>query len=344
MYESQRYATAIYQAELGYRLRELGYDINTGKNGAPEIKGYSQGYLEASSPRSQQIKAHLEEHGLSGAGPAQIAAHRTRDAKSPLRADEMLERHRDLAAKFGNQPQQVVQETFGRAADRHHITSEDRYKHAQEAVTFARDRHIEREAVVGERELIGSALQRGMGESTFRDVRQNFEHRVGSGEFVGVKPEHSGAPARSFTTREMLDYERENLSLMKAGQGGHEPLAPVPHREERNALQLSNSQRQAVDEILGSRDQILGLQGTAGAGKTTSLTAIRESAEAAGYEVKGFAPTSRAAQQLEDAGIRANTLQHFLARSHTNDPAHAHLYVLDESSLASTRQLNEFLH
>jgi conjugative relaxase-like TrwC/TraI family protein len=344
LYQTQKYATSIYQAELGYRLRELGYDINTGKNGAPEIKGYTQEYLEASSPRSQQIKAHLEEHGLSGAGPAQIAAHRTRDAKSPLSADEMHERHRDLAARFGSQPQRVMEQAQARAASDRHITFEDRQKHAQEAVTYSRDRHIEREAVVGERELMSSALKRTMGQSTFRDVQQNFEHRVGSGEFAAVNRERPGAPTRSFTTREMLHYERENLSLVKAGQGGREPLAPVSRREEQNSSQLSHSQRQAVDEILSNRDQIVGLQGTAGAGKTTSLAAIRGSAEAEGYEVKGFAPTSRAAQQLEDAGIQANTLQHFLARSHTNDSTHAQLFVLDESSLASTRQINDFLH
>lgn len=344
LYASQKYATSIYQAELGHRLREMGYEINAGKNGAPEIKGYSQEYLEASSPRSQQIKAHLEEHGLSGAGPAQIAAHRTRDAKSPLSADEMLERHRDLAARFGNQPQRVVEEAHARVANYQRISVEDHRIRAQEAVTFARDRHIEREAVVGERELISSALKRGMGETTFRDVHDNFEHRVGSGEFVTLKPERPGAPGRSFTTPEMLGYERDNISVMKAGQNAHEPLATAHRQYEQDAPQLSNSQRQAVDEILGSRDQILGLQGTAGAGKTTSLTAIRESAEAEGYDVKGFAPTSRAAQQLEDAGIHANTLQHFLTRTHGDDSTHSRFYVLDESSLASTRQLNEFLH
>jgi hypothetical protein len=35
----------------------------------------------------------------------------------------------------------------------------------------------------------------------------------------------------------------------------------------------------------------------------------------AAYVVEGFAPTSRAAHQLRDAGINADTLQGFLARS-----------------------------
>jgi ATP-dependent exoDNAse (exonuclease V) alpha subunit len=70
----------------------------------------------------------------------------------------------------------------------------------------------------------------------------------------------------------------------------------------------------AVEEILTSRDQVIGLQGTAGAGKTTSLAAIRAAAEQQGYRIEGLAPTSRAAQQLEEAGINAHTLQHHLAR------------------------------
>lgn len=342
LYASQKYATAIYQAELGFRLRECGYQVEAGKNGAPEIKGYSQEYLEASSPRSQQIKAHLEEHGLSGAGPAQIAAHRTRDAKIPLSADEMLERHRDLAAKFGNQPQRIKGEAMARVGDRHQFTSEELQKHAQEAVTFSRDRHMEREAVVRERDLMTSALKRGMGETTFREIKNNFEHRMSSGEFVAVKPEHREVPERSITTRDMLSYERDNISVMKAGQDAHGPIAS--RQDSLNVTQLSNSQRQVVDEILNSRDQMVGLQGAAGAGKTTTLASIRENSETQGYQVQGFAPTSRAAQQLEDAGIQASTLQHFLARSHSDSSQNAHLYVLDESSLASTRQVNEFLH
>jgi conjugative relaxase-like TrwC/TraI family protein len=53
-FASQSYATTVYQSELMYRLCSLGYEIEPGKSGAPEIKGYSQEYLDASSPRRQQ--------------------------------------------------------------------------------------------------------------------------------------------------------------------------------------------------------------------------------------------------------------------------------------------------
>src|SRR5246500_1384275 len=63
LFQSQQFATAIYQSELTYRLRQLGYEIERGRSGAPEIKGYTQEYLDASSPRSQQIREYLEKIG-----------------------------------------------------------------------------------------------------------------------------------------------------------------------------------------------------------------------------------------------------------------------------------------
>ena len=80
-FDSQSYATAVYQSQLMYRLRNLGYEIEPGKSGAPEIKGYSQEYLDASSPRRQQIEEALARSGFSGPEAAQIAAHNTRDKK-----------------------------------------------------------------------------------------------------------------------------------------------------------------------------------------------------------------------------------------------------------------------
>jgi ATP-dependent exoDNAse (exonuclease V) alpha subunit len=89
------------------------------------------------------------------------------------------------------------------------------------------------------------------------------------------------------------------------------------------------------------------LQGLAGSGKTSTLSSIREGAERNGYAVEGFAPTSRATAQLREAGISADTLQGFLARGGQEqtkgDPDRRHLYMVDESSLASTRQMQSFM-
>src|SRR6266702_4095316 len=108
IFVSQRYVTAVYRSELALRLEKLGYELERGKHGQPEIRGYTKEYLEASSPRREQIKNHLREQGIDGAAAAQIAAHHTRDSKELLSRDEVLRRHRDLAAQFGYQAERVV--------------------------------------------------------------------------------------------------------------------------------------------------------------------------------------------------------------------------------------------
>jgi conjugative relaxase-like TrwC/TraI family protein len=97
LYKTQQYATAVYRSELAMRLKALGYEIERGKSGQPEIAGYNEEYLAASSPRRQQIEEHLAKENLRGADAAQIAAHKTREAKLDISRDEMQQRHQQMA-------------------------------------------------------------------------------------------------------------------------------------------------------------------------------------------------------------------------------------------------------
>ena len=337
LYKAQQYTTAVYRSELAWRVRALGYDVERGSSGQPEIRGYTTAYVEASSPRRQQIRAHLVTHQLSGAGAAQIAAHQTREPKQHVSAEDMRRAHQEMAAMFGDQPTHVVERA--RALGRS-ISEEAPRVTAHAAVTFARDRNFEREAVNDERALLRDALQRSMGEVSVEDIKGDFERRVSAGEFIGVTPA-SGAASRSVTTQEMQDLERDTIGMMLAGQHGHEYLGDATTgRLAHEQPQLSDEQQIAVGQMLGSRDRILALDGVAGAGKTTVLSAVQAYAAEQGYIVEGLAPTSRAVQKLAEAGIASGTLQGHLARSQAPRDARPRLYVLDEASLASTRQLH----
>jgi conjugative relaxase-like TrwC/TraI family protein len=340
LYKTQQYATAVYRSELAHRLKELGYETERGESSQPEIKGYSKEYLEASSPRRQQIEEHLARHDQRGAGAAQIAAHHTREQKLELSHEAMQERHRAMAEAFGNQPERVVEAAQERGEQ---LREEPEERAIGQALTYSREKNLEREAVADERELLRDALKRSMGDATVAEVKAEFEKRVQAGEFIETS---NRAPGRAFTTSEMIDHERNTIQMMRAGQNQHAPIASFKTRRriEQDHSHLSESQRAAVEQILLSRDQVTALEGVAGAGKTTSLAAIREAAERDGYKVEGFAPTSRAAQKLGEAGIESSTLQRHLARSQEPSDGQKRLYVLDESSLASTKQMNEFLH
>src|SRR6266511_4037836 len=342
LYRTQQYATAVYRSELAARLSALGYEIERGRSGQPEIRGYTREYLDASSPRRQQIEKYLAEADRQGAAAAQIAAHQTREHKIDVSHEEMHQRHQDVAERFGNQPTQVVE-----AAEHRHVDHErEQADISRQAVTFARDRNLEREAVVEERAILRDALQRSLGEARLDNIRQEVDRRVERGDFVAVQQEHS-APGRSFTTPSMIELERETIGHMRDGQGQHAELVSNGTRETvaQEYGHLNESQRIAVQDILSNRDQVMALEGAAGTGKTTTLSAVRDAAEREGYQVEGFAPTSRAAHKLAEAGIETSTIQHHLARGDDHAPAadEKRLYVLDESSLASTKQMHTFL-
>jgi conjugative relaxase-like TrwC/TraI family protein len=343
LFASQQFATAIYQSELTYRLRQFGYEITTGRSGAPEIKGYTQEYLDASSPRSQQIREYLERTGRSGKEAAEIAAHSTRDRKEIHSPGEVMAAHRKLAADFGHQADAVVR--AARERSQHQEKPVNSFDRVRESLTFSRDKNFEREAVVDERALIRDGLRRGMGEITHGQVRANLDARLASGEFQIVERPQS-IPGRQFTTAKTIEAEHEIIRRVRDGQNDIEPVLPRPQAIvlADQHPHLNRAQKTVVEDVLSSPDRIQGLQGFAGSGKTTTLTAIRSAAESQDYQVEGFAPTSRAARQLNEAGVEAGTLQGFLARAANPDPPERkHFYFVDESSLASTNQMRQFL-
>lgn len=214
-------------------------------------------------------------------------------------------------------------------------------------VTYARESLFEREAVVDHRGIMTTALRRGMGKATFKEIRDEFQNRHEAGQFRTVEG-HKYSSGRSFTTPETIAAERANVEYVRSGQNTVAPiLSPERAREQASSRDfLNDGQRRSIEEVLTSTDRVHGLQGLAGTGKSTTLSVIREGAEREGYTVEGFAPSSRAAGQLRESGVDATTLQSFLTRGENHpsaSPLVSHLYMLDESNLASTKQMRAFL-
>ena len=113
--------------------------------------------------------------------------------------EEMQQPHQDMAESFGNQPDRVVREAREREREFGRSTSG---VSAQSAITFSKERNLEREAVVEERGILRDALRRSMGDATLTDVRSEFEKRVRAGEFISVQ-KTTGAARPAFTTQEM---------------------------------------------------------------------------------------------------------------------------------------------
>src|ERR1700677_2583925 len=294
LFASQQFATAIYQSEVTYRLCQLGYEIAAGRSGAPEIRGYTQEYLDASSPRSQQIREYLERTGHTGRDAAEIAAYATRDRKAIYSHAEVMTANRNLAAPFGHQAEEVVRAARERL--QHQEKPLNPLDRARESLTFSRDKNFERVAVVDERALIRDGLRRGMGEVTFAQIRGDLDARLASGEFQIVEQSQS-RPARQFTTAKIIEAVHEVIRRVREGQN---TVEPVMSRQQAIAMtdqntHLNRALKSVVEDVLSSPDRVQGVQGYDGTGKTTTLSVVRNAAEWKGYAVEGFAPTFRAA-------------------------------------------------
>jgi conjugative relaxase-like TrwC/TraI family protein len=356
LYRSQRFATEIYRAVLATELQKLGYQITVdARTGAPEISGFSKDYLVASSPRREEVqreaaemKARLAQEGIKvedGAGLRQAAAKTDRMTKQYDR-DQMRSRHLEMDARFGEQAFRAVEGTQLRGAMT--LPEEQVKSRAQESVTFARENAGEREAVVDKRTVLVDALRRNLGLTTYEAVVGEFGRNIENGNFIQIT---RNPGIDEVTTSRTVAMEQSNIKTVIAGRGSQiailedEQLDSVLSSiSERQRITLNDRQRGAVETILGSRDRIVGLEGLAGTGKTTTLSILREAAERCGYAVQGFAPTGTAADLLAESGIRSSTLQKFVAVPQMNSATEDKmLYVMDESSLSDTRNMFLFL-
>jgi len=119
---------------------------------------------------------------------APISVGSTRDRKVIHSPSEVLAAHARLATQYGDQASAVVADARARAQAEPIERVRNPEQKAHEAVSYAKDRGFEREAVSDERSLMRDALRRGMGDLTYSQVRRTFEQRLAGGEFQTVEP------------------------------------------------------------------------------------------------------------------------------------------------------------
>jgi hypothetical protein len=213
----------------------------------------------------------------------------------------------------------------------------------QDAVRFALAHTTEREAVIDRRALETAALHHAMGRADLNAVRNENRRSQERGLLLPV-PTSGAAAQTSFTTPQMIAFEFDNLDLMQAGRGRAEPIAQLPQIQQWAAERhLLSDQAEAAKITLTARDWLTAIEGRAGSAKTTTVGAIAEFAREYGYSVQGFAPTTRAVKSLSEAHITSRTVASLLETPYAHD-GRKQLWIVDESSLLPTRQMNRLLH
>ena len=130
-----------------------------------------------------------EANKVSGAEAAEIGAHRTREKKAHLTPEEMQRFNLAWRRNTANDPREIVSAAQARRQHSQELPAiQQASARAREAVTFARDRNIEREAVVEERLSPWGCSAPGHGRSDASGHSQELRRRIAKvNSFVSVK-------------------------------------------------------------------------------------------------------------------------------------------------------------
>lgn len=331
IYRQKMLLGALYRAELAHELQTLGYGVRlTHLDGRFELAHIDEHQVKAFSQRSAAIEAYLKTHtGLerseASAWDKKLVAVITREKKIAVDRDYLNREWADLSVAQGinySRPSLVAK-------------LEDHVDVA--AVLTQAIAHLsERQSVFSRQCIVQAALERGVGITTLAGIEAALEKSVRVGQLV--------CEGARYTTAHAQQLEREILGIESNGRSA---LAPL-YQGARDTLVaqlagLSDGQRDAALGVLLTANQIIGIQGRAGVGKTTLLKIAAQQASTCGYSVKGLAPSASAARELAGAGIDAETITAFCHRS-SKQLDERTLLIVDEAGMASTRQMHGVLN
>ncbi|OYV34909.1 MAG: exonuclease V subunit alpha [Rhodospirillales bacterium 20-64-7] len=363
-YQLQKQLGAIYRQELAGEVQSIGYSIERGKDSTFEITGIDATTLEAFSQRSAAIESRLTERGTdrarASAAEKQIAALDTRLAKEAVPHSELISEWRSVADAAGwNEQSRRSLVAHAEARAKAVALGGDqiftRELVAERAVAQGAAMLGERQSVFATTALHEAAGRFGMGQIGHSDIAAAISRAEKTGSLEPREYfDRRGVAFAGFTTAANIANETSLLQLETQARQAVEPiLTPVAaaraiaEAAQRSSLQghtWTDEQRAATGQILTSRNRVIGLQGSAGTAKTsTVLTTIAQQAEARGIQVTALAPTASAAQVLGEAlDSRADTLaRHLLAPGRPS--AKERLWIVDEASLISARDMAKLL-
>ena len=320
-----------------------------------EIAGISREHIMAFATRREEIAAALEASGRDGsAAERELAALATRASKDPgISREEDRTAWAERARRIGFDPSSIrdaalVQQEKGETVwsrvldgikgiatrgqaivaamglaprdgdplipERPGKLSPQGYAAAQAVASGVR--HLsQNEAGFSHFDLIRASLSFG-GPIGVADIEARIDALAGRGELL------TDSDGAMMTTRGAVELEREVIALWAQGKDQSAPLVadlvgPKVQQvaREMGLRRLSPKQEAAASLMLESKDRVVGVQGVAGAGKSTMLQPVTRIAGEQGRPVVALAVGAEIARKLgDDLGVPSASVAAFLGR------------------------------
>lgn len=345
LYLWQKAAGATYRAELAYQLNRLGFAVES--DGVSFCLSCVPDYIaQHFSKRANAITESLTQ--VSAASSASGIGDRvklfTRRAKQRVERSVLLERWQSELDRLGLTTDFIDSQRCHRLVgmrDAEPLCIEDVYSALTERVAVFRVQDLY--------QFIAEKLQSSCLPTT---EIQNFAASVLADEEL-IPIEIDERHCQLFTTRQMLRVEQELVAIATDLLARNElklteavVQAAITLQEKGCSYALSQEQRAALMDVSCNGDLGI-LQGSAGAGKSSAMAALRQAYQSSSYAVIGATIAKRAADNLqEESGIPSFTIAKLLTdyERKRNHFSTADVLVIDEAGQIGTRQLHQLLH
>ncbi|GEK15901.1 conjugative transfer relaxase/helicase TraI [Aliivibrio fischeri] len=227
--------------------------------------------------------------------------------------------------------------------------------HIDKAVSFAIGHISEQKAGFKHNELVMAAIRYSLEEMGMSITKGQINAKLSELENKGDLLSAQYNDGTRWTTKEVIMVERDILTRFENTKDSLSALT-TPREAKQYLAQhdwLSEGQKEGITLLATTTDQFVGVQGFAGVGKSTMLEQgialvhhVQELKNETPINVIGLAPTHTAVNELKEKGVTSQTSQSLLRDFLTGAPDAKKysntLFLLDESSMISNAQMNDF--
>lgn len=218
----------------------------------------------------------------------------------------------------------------------------------ERAVSYGLDILSSREAAFTSQSVLEKIFSYELAPANLKGIQNEFKSRFASG---ALQTRESPEGDELIATKETIEMEKDIIRQIESGKSAVSPFLEKSVIEERLAsTRLTQGQKDACVLLGSTADRFVMIQGYAGTGKSTMLKTLKKTLETEGVIKKedliALGPTHKAVKELQEKGMKAQTLKSFLIEKQELGEEGAKqlagkLVLLDESSMVSNRDFKE---
>ncbi|MBE0497429.1 MAG: AAA family ATPase [Campylobacterales bacterium] len=356
-----------YRSIMSDALQKAGFEIKVTdvNKGFYELASVPQETNEVMSPRSMQIAEKVKElrkefPNMPIGELKQIAAHKSRSWKGKIDRAEMRTQNVAIMEALGLDTNALLSRE-----NMQHQKKELSEEELQELMHNAIKATTDEKAVFKKEDIETTvykfALKDGVSIEEVEKAYQEAMQSKDKNKLLYLGKNH-------WTTKEFVQIERFLVNFTENTQGAIEaPKTKAGAKihtkkysdelKEKTGYGMTKGQKESAELIMSAKDQIIGIQGDAGTGKTTMLKAVN--AILGSEDLIGLSYTGKAASEIErataskdmyeEAGIKSMTIAKFLHAAKKMPKDEKEKYqgkklIVDEASMLSTRDAQKLFN